>query len=293
MKKTVAITSMYANPLHPGHIECLNLSKEVSDELWVIVNNDFQAELKRGVKSFQDEQFRANVVSALKPVDRVFSSIDQDPSVCKSLEALILEAKSREDVGEIIFTKGGDRFANEIPEKKICDKYGVRIVDGLGLKTHNSSDMISRLKNKEDAEKLAETIERLPKDLQEERYLEIGYRPWGMYYVLEDSPMYKVKKIIVDPGKRLSLQSHNQRSEHWVVVSGVATVDIRSPEFRDTEQIRIITENQSCHIPPQYLHRLANHGNEPLAVVEVQCGAYTGEDDIVRYKDDFERTNVS
>lgn len=289
--KTIAITSMYANPIHPGHIECLNLSKELADELWVIVNNDLQAELKRGVKSFQNEQFRANVVSALKPVDRVFISIDQDPSVCQSLETLILEAKSREDVEEVIFTKGGDRFADEIPEKNICDKYGVRIVDGLGLKTHNSSDMISRLKNKEDAQKLTERVESLPKDLQEERYLEIGCRPWGMYYVLEDSPMYKVKKIIVNPGKRLSLQSHDRRNEHWVIVSGIATVDIRSPEFRDTEQIRIFTENQSCHIPAQHLHRLANYWAEPLAVVEVQCGAYTGEDDIVRYEDDFERRN--
>lgn len=287
--KTIAITSMYANPLHPGHIECLDLSKDLADELWVIVNSDFQAELKRGVKSFQNEQFRANVIAALRSVDRVFISIDQDSSVCRSLETLIQEAQSREDVGEIIFTKGGDRFANEIPEKKICDRYDVRIVDGLGLKTHNSSDMISHLKNKDDAEKLTETIEHLPKNLQEERYLEIGYRPWGMYYVLEDSPMYKVKKIIVNPGKRLSLQSHGQRSEHWIVVSGIATVDIRSPEFQDIEQIRLFTANQSCHIPTTHLHRLANNGNDPLAIVEVQCGMYTGEDDIVRYEDDFAR----
>ena len=114
---------MYANPIHPGHIECLNLSKERADELWVIVNNDRQAELKRGTKSFQDEIFRSEVVGALRAVDRVFISIDQDASVCKSLETLIQEAKSRADVSKVIFTKGGDRFASEIPEKKICDSY--------------------------------------------------------------------------------------------------------------------------------------------------------------------------
>lgn len=123
MKKTIAITSMYANPIHPGHIECLNLSREHADELWVIVNNDLQAELKRGTKSFQDEKFRAEVVGALKAVDRVFISIDQDPSVCSSLETLIREAQARTDVGTVIFTKGGDRFASEIPEKKVCDKF--------------------------------------------------------------------------------------------------------------------------------------------------------------------------
>ncbi len=92
----LAITSMYANPLHPGHIECLDLSKSETgaDELWVIVNNDKQAELKRGVKSFQNEEFRMQVVESLKPVDRVFLAIDQDGSVCESLKFLIQEAKS-------------------------------------------------------------------------------------------------------------------------------------------------------------------------------------------------------
>jgi cytidyltransferase-like protein len=287
MKKTIAITSMYANPIHPGHIECLNLSREQADELWVIVNNDFQAELKRGTKSFQDETFRAQVVGALRAVDRVFISVDQDPSVCQSLEILILEAQAREDVDKVIFTKGGDRFANEIPEKKVCDKYGVIIVDGLGAKTHNSSDMIGRLKNQADAVKLAKAVEELPKKLLDGHYLEIGYRPWGVYFVLEDSPMYKVKKIIVNPGMRLSLQSHERRSEHWTVVSGTAAVDIRAPEFQEVEQIRIYTENQGCHIPATHLHRLSNIGTEPLVIVEVQCGNYTGEDDIKRYEDDF------
>lgn len=114
----LAITSMYANPIHPGHIECLELSKSETgaDELWVIVNNDRQAEMKRGTKSFQDEQFRVQVVQALRAVDRVFLSIDQDGSVCASLRALIAEAKSSGKYDEIIFTKGGDRFASEIPE---------------------------------------------------------------------------------------------------------------------------------------------------------------------------------
>lgn len=289
MKKTIAITSMYANPIHPGHIECLELSKEYADELWVIVNNDYQAELKRGTKSFQDEKFRSEVVKALRAVDRVFISIDKDSSVCASLEFLIQEAQTREDVKKVIFTKGGDRFANEIPEKKVCDRFGVGIVDGLGAKTHNSSDMISRLKNQADAGQLVKAVENLPKNLMEGQYLEIGYRPWGVYFVLEDNPMYKVKKIIVNPGMRLSLQSHEQRSEHWTVVSGTAAVDIRAPEFQNVEQIRIYTENQGCHIPVKHLHRLANIGKEPLVIVEVQCGSYTGEDDIKRYEDDFGR----
>jgi mannose-6-phosphate isomerase-like protein (cupin superfamily) len=148
-------------------------------------------------------------------------------------------------------------------------------VDGLGAKTHNSSDMIRRLKNQTDAGKLVKAVEELPKGLVEDRYLEIGYRPWGVYFVLEDSPMYKVKKIIVNPGMRLSLQSHEHRSEHWTVVSGTSAVDVRAPEFREIEQVRILTENQGCHIPAKHLHRLTNVGKEPLVIVEVQCGKYT------------------
>ena len=104
---TLAITSVYANPLHPGHIECMELSKSETgaNELWVIVNNDHQAELKRGEKSFQNEQFRMKVVESLKPVDRVFLSIDQDKSVCESLDMVIREAKESGRFDEIIFTK--------------------------------------------------------------------------------------------------------------------------------------------------------------------------------------------
>ncbi|NTV22223.1 MAG: adenylyltransferase/cytidyltransferase family protein [Candidatus Yonathbacteria bacterium] len=140
----IAITSVYANPLHPGHIECLELSKELADELWVIVNSDHQASLKRGVPSFQDEVYRMRVVGALKPVDRVVLSIDQDGSVAETLRMVIEELKGRDDVDEIIFTKGGDRFAYEIPERVVLDEHGVRIVDGLGAKTHHSSAYVDR-----------------------------------------------------------------------------------------------------------------------------------------------------
>jgi cytidyltransferase-like protein len=288
-KKTIAITSLYANPLHPGHIECLRLSKECSDELWVIVNNDHQAKLKRGVKSFQDEKFRLEVIQSLKYVDRAMISIDTDASVCKSLESLIKEAQSRTDVEKVIFTKGGDRFAHEIPEKVICDAYGVSIVDWLWQKTHNSSDLVRKLSNQNDLTKLEESIQNLPKSLKEENYLEIGYRPWWVYYVLEEGKWFKVKKIIVNPWMRLSLQSHKNRSEHWIVVSGIAGVDLRSPEFSDIAQIKVLTSNQWCHIPKQYLHRLANIWTEPLAIIEVQCGDYLWEDDITRFEDDFKR----
>ncbi len=287
----LAITSMYANPLHPGHIECLELSKSETgaSELWVIINSDQQAELKRGTKSFQNEQFRMKIVESLKSVDRVFLSIDEDSSVCMSLKHLIQEAKASGKYEKIIFTKGGDRFASEIPEAAILREEWVEVVDGLGAKSHNSSDFVTKVQDKADEQNLESKLSHLPALLKTGHYLEVGNRPWGVYYVMEDSPLYKVKKIIVEPGHCLSLQSHERRSEHWTVVSWIATVDIRNPEFKTVEQIRILKENEGCYIPVTYLHRLANTGNKLLVIVEVQCGEYTGEDDIVRYDDEYGR----
>jgi cytidyltransferase-like protein len=139
---THAITSMYANPIHPGHIECLRLSKQIADVLWVIVNNDKQAEMKRGVKSFQDQEYRLEVVKAIRYVDNAFIASDSDASVCVSLENIYSIIHGIDPNAKIIFTKGGDRFASNIPERQICETLGIEIVDGLGAKTHNSSDMI-------------------------------------------------------------------------------------------------------------------------------------------------------
>ncbi len=286
----IAITSVYANPIHPGHVECFELSKALADELWVIVNNDHQAKLKRGVESFQDEDFRVKVVASLKPVDNVVLSIDTDPSVCATLEKVISELKARPEVTEIIFTKGGDRFANEIPERKVLDSHGVRIIDGLGDKTHSSSSYVNRVANEKDATALSEALSTIPEDIKEKEYIEVGVRPWGVYYVMEDKPNFKVKKIIVNPGARLSLQSHVHRSEHWVVVQGTANVQIRRVEDPDHVGHRILYANESCYIPKGNVHRLGNSDSEPLVIIEVQVGDYTGEDDIVRYQDDYART---
>lgn len=281
---------MYANPLHPGHVECLELSKEIADELIVIVNNDLQAKLKRGTESFQDEQFRRRIVESLKPVDRAVLAIDQDSSVCATLDALLTELKARPDVAEIVFTKGGDRFANEIPERAILEQHGVEIVDGLGAKTHSSSSYVKRVANPAEAEEVAAAVASLPEDAREGEYIEVGVRPWGVYYVMEDKPNFKVKKIIVNPGARLSLQSHQHRSEHWVVVSGTAAVTIREKGHPEHIGHRILTEKESCYVPQGFVHRLANPHNELLIIIEVQCGDYTGEDDIERFEDDYDRT---
>lgn len=112
--------------------------------------------------------------------------------------------------------------------------------------------------------------------------LEEEHRPWGYYQVYADEADHKVKRIVVYPGKRLSLQRHRRRAEHWYVLSGQAVVT------RDNEEIRLQAE-QSVDIPRGAVHRVANPGTRDLAFIEVQTGDYFGEDDIERLEDDFGR----
>jgi len=109
-------------------------------------------------------------------------------------------------------------------------------------------------------------------------------RPWGAYEVLLELPGYKVKRIVVKPGHRLSLQMHSIRSEHWVIVSGQAVATIGNDERR-------LSRDEAAHIPPRTLHRIANPGPTDLEFIEVQCGEYLGEDDITRFEDDYNRIN--
>ena len=107
-------------------------------------------------------------------------------------------------------------------------------------------------------------------------------RPWGSFTTLEEGSGYKIKRIEVNPGHRLSLQMHHHRSEHWIVVSGTAKVVCGDEE-------KVLTSNQSTYVPQCTSHRLENPGVIKLVLIEVQNGQYLGEDDIVRYQDDYAR----
>ncbi len=108
------------------------------------------------------------------------------------------------------------------------------------------------------------------------------HRPWGTYTILEEGLGYKIKKIVVKPKKRLSLQKHFHRSEHWIVVEGEALVTVGEEKF-------ILKQNESTYIPKEKLHRLENSSKKEVVLIEVQVGSYLGEDDILRVEDDFKR----
>jgi len=108
------------------------------------------------------------------------------------------------------------------------------------------------------------------------------YRPWGYFQDVDIAERYRVKRIVVKPGSKLSLQKHFHRSEHWVVVKGTAEVTVGG-------DVRAVHENESVYIPIGTVHRLANPGRIPLELIEVQVGSYLGEDDIVRLDDVYGR----
>jgi len=139
------------------------------------------------------------------------------------------------------------------------------------------------ISKKGSSQKVKKVVEKLKEQKSELHNIHLtGYRPWGSYTVLEDSPGYKIKRIEVKPGKRLSLQKHFHRNEHWIVVSGTATVTVG-------DETRLVRPNESTYIKMGEVHRLANDGIIPVVLIEAQVGEYTGEDDIVRIEDDFKR----
>ncbi|AEH44764.1 mannose-1-phosphate guanylyltransferase/mannose-6-phosphate isomerase [Thermodesulfatator indicus DSM 15286] len=161
-----------------------------------------------------------------------------------------------------------------------------RLIATIGLEDHlvvETPDAILIVKKGE-----AQKVSNLVKQLKNEGYPEAlehvtTYRPWGSYTVLEEGPRYKIKRIVVNPGERLSLQMHYHRSEHWVVVRGTAKVQIGDEEI-------FLHENESVFVPKSTKHRLENPGKIPLEIIEVQNGEYLGEDDIVRFDDVYGRS---
>jgi len=136
---------------------------------------------------------------------------------------------------------------------------------------------------KREAERVKELVEQLKvrnrNEALEHRRI---YRPWGFYQTADTGTRYQVKRICVNPGGRLSLQKHFHRSEHWVVVRGVAEVTVG-------DEVRLVHENESVYVPIAAVHRLANPGKIPLELIEVQVGSYLGEDDILRFDDVYHR----
>jgi len=154
-------------------------------------------------------------------------------------------------------------------------------VDNLVVVTTDDAVLVAKREDGDGLRRLVKKLKEVAPKITEE-HLKV-LRPWGSYQSVDQGPRFQVKRIVVKPGGRLSLQLHHHRSEHWIVVQGTARVTVG-------EEARIVHENESTYIPIGAKHRLENPGKIDLELIEVQTGSYLGEDDIVRIEDDYRRT---
>jgi mannose-1-phosphate guanylyltransferase len=164
----------------------------------------------------------------------------------------------------------------------LCDGRQIATVDVEDLIIVDTGDALL-VSKKGSSQKVKRVVAELKNRNSEMHNIHLtAHRPWGTYTILEDTPGYKIKRIVVHPGQRLSLQKHFHRSEHWIVVSGTATVTVG-------ENSTLVRPNESTYIKMGEVHRLTNEGKIPVVLIEAQVGEYTGEDDIVRITDDYNR----
>ena len=179
-------------------------------------------------------------------------------------------------VGDVILDKVSDTYVHSTSN---------RLVSVIGLSdliVVDTQDAVL-VTNKEHAQDVKNIVEKIKKSgrLESDQHRKV-FRPWGYYDSIDRGEGFQVKRILVNPGQKLSLQKHNHRSEHWVVVKGKAQVTCGEKTFQ-------LIENQSTYISLGKVHRLENIEDTPLEIIEIQTGSYLGEDDIIRIDDDYER----
>lgn len=251
--KIVLVTGGF-DPLHSGHIEYFTEAKKLGDILVVGINSDEWLTRKKG-KPFMPLRERISIISALSVVDDVLTWDDNDNSACGAIFKLMSTSGYGQ---EIIFANGGDRTKENIPEMTTFQD-SVEFVFGVGGEDKkNSSSWI----------------------LEEYKYPKT-IRNWGWYRVLDEQKGYKVKELVIEPGKSLSMQRHEHRAEHWYVLKGevtIGTLDVSS-DLDDTHKLK---QNQSTTIEVNEWHQGINHTKELCHILEVQYGSRCEESDIIR-----------
>jgi mannose-1-phosphate guanylyltransferase/mannose-6-phosphate isomerase len=211
--------------------------------------------------------------AAVLPIDILWSDVgswDSLPEVIKP------DADGNVKVGDVV----------SLDTKKTIVMGEKRLISTIGLKDLIIIDTTDALliARRGQAQRVKEVVDML-KERKRKEVVEhtTTYRPWGSYTILEEGPRYKIKRIVVKPGQKLSHQLHYHRSEHWIIVKGAARVTIG-------KTTSLVHENESTYVPKSMEHRLENPGKVALEMIEVQNGEYVGEDDIVRFNDIYGRS---
>ena len=244
------------DPLHSGHLAYFKAAKELGDKLVVGINSDEWLTRKKG-RSFMPFEERAEIIKGLSIVDQIISFDDSDDTACGA----IYKTLATHGNIKLIFANGGDRTDANIPEMATYgDMHYCNFVFGVGGedKKNSSSWILEEYKS--------------PKT----------ERTWGYYRVIHEYDNHtKVKELTVPPGKKLSMQKHKERSEHWFVAEGTATV-YTLDSSTDIDTLGVYTQHKSLHIPVGTWHQLANEHDTDLKLVEIQYGKNCIEEDIER-----------
>ena len=263
IKSEHIIVSGGFDPIHSGHINLIN-NAAIYGKVIVIVNNDQFLLSKKGY-FFMDINERIKILKNLKNVEEVFISIDKDHTVCNSINYLVKSSFYNIKY----FANGGDRSnINEIPEYDVCIKNNIEpIFDIGGKKTQSSSSLTQRF------------YEIMLKQGHEDTIIK---KPWGYYrnFIIEGN--YLLKKIVVNPGEKLSEQTHNFRQEHWIIVEGKINV-------KNNKSSESFTSGEHIFIERGSIHRISNPFEEKAIIIEVQIGTILSELDIIRLKDKYKR----
>jgi D-beta-D-heptose 7-phosphate kinase/D-beta-D-heptose 1-phosphate adenosyltransferase len=255
---TVVLVTGGFDPIHSGHIAYFNEAKKLGDTLVVGVNSNEWLTRKKG-QPFMDINERVEIIKNLIMVDAVIVFDDSDGTAKQAIR-YCLDTYSDSN---IVFANGGDRDKTNIPEMSISctneESKRLSFIFGIGgtHKMNSSSKILTEWKT--------------PKT----------ERKWGYYRVLHsDGPSLKVKELVVEPGKSLSLQKHEFRSEYWIVSNGIATVK----HGRDLDHLNcsVLEKNDEIHIMKEKWHQLINNTTEEVRIVEIQYGINCIEEDIIR-----------
>ncbi len=265
--------TIYADRLLKATTNCLSKSKIDTLNNSKIVHLNRELFLQPESISIDYALFEKSKKTAVLPCSIGWSDIGSWLSIAQTLPK---DKDNNAIIGESV-----------LHNTKDCLIYSTdRIIAGVDIKDLIIVDTPDAVlvADKNHAQNVKIIFERLKK--MEHRTFELhqtAYRPWGTHTVLEEGPFYKIKRLELKPHAALSLQKHHHRTEHWVVVDGVATVT------KNNERFELIA-NQSTYIETEMKHRLENNTDENLVIIEVQCGKYLGEDDIVRFDDKYGRT---
>jgi len=249
----ISVVSGGFDPIHSGHISYINAAKQFGDYLIIALNSDEWLRQKKG-KEFMPFEERKSILENIKNVDEVLDFEDDDLGSCiKALEKI----KMKFPADEIIFCNGGDRGKENIPEMSVDGITFEFSVGGDDKK--NSSSWI--LKNwKYDKER----------------------RVWGEFFNLFEDNQVKVKELIIEPNKGMSLQKHHKRSEIWLVSQGKCLVNYSKRSPNEIEEITLNKHN-SLHVELGDWHQITNPYNEICKIIEIQYGKETIEEDIERH----------